>query len=250
MAKLGNNFAKQFARNEILVPHLNTWFANGKFPDAIPLEINPNKEEDDAFHPSSALKCSRYLFAHFRKDLPVERHSPDTQKTFMVGHMYHSLMQWIIVEGLGFATWGDIEKEGDYHFETAAGNPYRVRGFMDVARCIVPNRGEYLVDIKTMNARIYAQNDLPVTTMEKYSAQVKLYLEFEDLPEAIILCVEKDSPHRYKEVLIQRDPDFVDQTMARWEDVADALAQGRVPECTCSRPESCPAKGLYALEYV
>lgn len=249
MVKLSTQFAKHMTRHEILVPHLNNYFANGKFPDELPIVVHPNKEPDDAFHPSSALKCAQVLYAAFREDLPQEHHSPDSQKTFMVGHMYHGWLQWVIVEGLGFATWDDIEKEHDYHFMTSNGNPYRVRGFVDIARCVVPNRGTYLVDIKTMNARIYAQQTLPATTLEKYEAQVKLYLEFEDLDEAIILAAEKDSPHRFKEILVQRDPLFVDDVMEQWETVVDALVEEVPPACTCLDPSACAAKGIYALEY-
>lgn len=247
--KLSSNFAKHYARNEILVPHLNNWFANAKFDDTISFDIHPNKEHDDAFHPSSALKCARHLFADFREDLPREKPAADSQKIFMFGHFSHSIIQKIVVE-LGFCDDAEIEKEYDFRFTTAVGNPYRVRGFIDIARCVVPNRGTYLVDIKTMNARIYAQTDLPLTTMEKYEAQVKLYLEFEELDEAIILCVEKDSPHRFKEIIVKRDPDFVAGIIERWEGVTDALVTGRVPDCTCSNLSNCPAKGIYALEFV
>ena len=251
MAKIGTNFARHFQKNEILVPHLNNWFANAEFDDEIPFDIviHPNKEHDDAFHPSSATKCSRVLFADFRGDLPHEKPAADSQKIFMFGHFSHAIIQKIVVE-LGFTSWEEIEKEYDFHFTTEAGNPYRVRGFIDIARCTVPNRGTYLVDIKTMNARIYAQQTLPESTMEKYEAQVKLYLEFEDLDEAIILAVEKDTPHRFREIIVKRDTDFVDETVERWEDVVDALAQGRVPDCSCANPANCAAKGLYPFEYV
>ena len=247
--KLSNNFAKHFQRDQILVPHLNNWFANAKFDDTITFDIHPNKEVDDAFHPSSATLCSQVLFALRREDLTPEKPKTDSQKIFMFGHFSHAIIQKIVVE-LGLATPEDIEKEYYFHFQTEAGNPYSVRGFIDIARCVVPGRGTYLVDIKTMNARIYGRPELPEATMTKYEAQVKLYLAFEDLEEAIILCVEKDSPHRFKEVYIQADPDFVDRTIARWEDVVDALAEGRVPACTCADPHTCPAKGLYPLEYV
>lgn len=217
-----------------------------------------NKEEDNAFHPSSALKCSRELYARLAGELPKGKNSFDSQKNFMVGHMYHGLLQWIIVEGVGLAPWSEIEKEYDFGWDkkkgdfdgscvTENGNPYRIRGFIDVARCEVPNAGTYLVDIKTVNARIYAQDSFPLSTMEKYEAQVKLYLEFEDLDEAIILAVEKDSPHRFKEFRVQRDPEFVDETIVRWESIVDAVAQGEVPDCTCFDPKTCPVKGLYAL---
>lgn len=243
--KIGGKFAKHFQPGQVLVPHLNNWFANAKFPEEIPILIHPNKEEDDAFHPSSALRCALELYASLRNDLPHEKPAADAQKTFMIGHMYHSLLQYAVVEGLGFATWDDIEKEYDFYFETEAGNPYRVRGFIDIARCVIPNRSTYLVDIKTMHARIYAQNSLPESTLEKYTAQVKLYLEFEELPEALILCAEKDNPHRFKEITIQRDPEFVADVIEKWETVADALVLGEPPKCTCLNPSRCLARDLY-----
>lgn len=258
MANFSTRFAKHLSRKDILVPHLNNWFANGVFPNEIPATVHMNKEHDLAFHPSSALKCSRELYATLAGELPHAKHTLDSQKNFMVGHMYHSLLQWILVEGLGFADWPEIEKEYDFGWDkeakdyngdlvTEEDNPYRIRGFIDVARCVIPNVGTYLVDIKTVNARLYAQDSLPASTMEKYEAQVKLYLEFEELDEAIILAVEKDSPHRFKEFRIQRDSDFVDDTIARWESVVDAVAQGEVPDCTCSEPNTCPVKGIYEL---
>lgn len=245
MANFADNFRKAFQPNQVLVPHLNVWFANAKFPDAIPVTIHPNKEADDAFHPSSALKCARELYASLKGDLPHEKHSVDSQKIFQIGHMYHSYLQWLIVEELGFATWDEIEKEYDFHFETLNGSPYRVRGFIDIARCAIPNKGTFLVDVKTMNARIYAQDRPPESTMEKYQAQVKIYLEFEELDNAIILCAEKDSPHRFKEIAVQRDPDFVADVIEKWEIVADALVAGEPPACTCINPAKCAVKDLY-----
>lgn len=244
--KFGAKFAHHFKRHEILVPHLNNWFARGAYPNEIPIHITPNKEQDDAFHPSSALKCSRELYASFRDELVPERHTAEAQKNFQIGHIYHSYLQWLVVDQLGFATWEDVEKEYDFSFTSELGNPYRVRGFIDIARCEVPSRGTYLVDIKTMNARIYAQ-DYPAV-MPKYEAQVKLYLEFEELDEAIILCVEKDSPHRLKEVMVQRDPDLVAEIMGRWESIVDALAAEEPPPCTCSNPATCPARGIYTID--
>lgn len=250
MPKLNTaKFVNHLRKNEILVPHLTAYFANGKFPDEIPVMVHPNKEEDDAFHPSSATRCSREIFAMRQGDLTGKAHTAEQQLNFIIGHMYHSLLQWIMVEGLGFCTWADVEKEHDLHFTTENGNPYRVRGFIDFARVEIPNRGTYLVDIKTMNSRLFAQDSLPATTHEKYEAQVRTYLEFEDLDHAIILCVSKDSPHRFKEVLVERDTDFVERTMDRWEDVTDAIAAGVIPDCTCSDPDSCPTRNLYDISY-
>lgn len=245
MVKFSSKFAKQMGRKEILVPHLNNWFANGKFPDTIPFEVHPNKEKDDAFHPSSALACPQVLLAIRHDLMPHEKHDANSQKTFMIGHMYHGLVQWIIVNGLGFATEADIEKEHDIHLTTEAGNPYRVRGFIDVARCVIPGRGTYLVDVKTMHSRMFAVDGLGSLT-DKYEAQVKLYLAFEELEDAIILQVQKDGPHQFKEYMVQSDPDFVDGIIAKWENVVDHDAAGTVPDCTCDDPSQCPAKGIYS----
>lgn len=254
--KIGSTFAKNFQRDQILVPHLNNWFANAEFPDVIPFEINPNKEKDNAFHPSSALRCLRELYALREGDIPNEEHSMESHKIFMFGHYAHALIQWIVVEELGFASWEDIEQEYDFGWDKAEGdydgslvtdngNPYRVRGFVDIARCNVPNRGTYLVDIKTMNARIFAQTNTPESTVEKWEAQVKLYLDFTGQDEAIVLQAEKDSPHRFKEHLVRADPRFVDEIVAGWEIVVDAQASGEIPECTCLDPQACAAKGIY-----
>jgi len=245
VTKLNTSKFAHLRKNEILVPHLNAWLARGEFPDEIPIKIGMNKEKDDAFHPSSATKCSRQLYAEMTGDLIDGKPTAEQQLTFSIGHMYHGFIQWILVEGLGFCTWDDIEKEHDLKFTTQNGNPYRVRGFIDCARCVVPNRGTYLVDVKTMNTRLFAQDNLPASTHERYEAQVQIYLEFEDLDEAIILCVSKDSPHRFKEVIVHRDTDFVERTMDRWEDVVDAMASGEIPDCTCFDPSSCPTRKLY-----
>lgn len=249
MAKLGSQFAKHFVTNEVLVPHLNNWFGNTEnFPEEIRFSIKPHKEADDAFHPSSALMCHRALLAKMEGLLPPEMARIDSQKTFMVGHYYHALIQYIVVEGLGFSTWDNIEKEFDLYFETPNGNPYRVRGFPDISRMSVPDGREFLVDIKTMMARIYAQPNLPEGLLEKYRAQVQLYMEFEDIDNAIILAVEKDTPHRFKEIEVERDGSFVDEILEGWELVVDSRAEGIIPDCTCFDPDKCPAKNIYASD--
>src|SRR5882672_1777489 len=104
MAKFSSQFARNFTDTSLLVPHLNNWFAVAEFPEEIVLTIRPNKEKDDAFHPSSALQCSRELYAKLEDDLPPERTRMESEKTFMIGRYYHEMIQYIVVEGLGLAT--------------------------------------------------------------------------------------------------------------------------------------------------
>ncbi len=243
--KISSQFARNLGKKQILVPHLNNWFANGKFPDHIPLGVNMNKEEDDAFHPSSSLSCLRVLQAKLDDLLPKRENTMESNKTFFFGHYIHSLIQWVCVEELKFCTWEDVEVDCDFHLETPKGNPYRVRGFPDIERCIVPNHEPVLVDIKTVNAHVYGLAYLPDRLQEHYTAQVNLYLNFAGLNKGILLMVEKDHPHRFKEIEIDRDDDLVAKIVGRWESVVDARAEGRISPCTCEKPVNCPAKGLY-----
>jgi hypothetical protein len=182
-----------------------------------------------------------------RGELPEEVPRMESEKVFMIGRYYHELLQYIIVEALGFATWGDVEKEHDMNFVTPGGTRYRVRGFLDVARCEIPGQpGPVLVDVKTMTSRVYGMGQPPADLMEKYEAQVKLYLEFEDLPTGIIVVAEKDNPHRFREIVVERDGALVDRIMEGWDFVADCLAEGdTVPDCTCHNPATCPARAVY-----
>lgn len=243
--KLKTPLLNHLRKNEIIVPHLVNYFTHGQFPDDIPFNVHMNKEKDDAFHPSSATKCNKEAYAERVGDLTHNPHTSEQQLNFMFGHAFHYITQWTIVEGLGFATWDDIEKEHDDHYLTPNGNPYRIRGFIDIERCVIPNKGTYLIDIKTMNGRLFAQDNLPYSTYERYEAQVRMYLRMAGLDQAIILCVSKDSPHRFKEVLIQADDAHVDEVIDRWETLADSLASRTPPRCTCDDPSKCRVRDYY-----
>lgn len=243
--KLKTPLLNHLRKNEILVPHLVNYFTNGEFPDNIPFNVHMNKEQDDAFHPSSATKCAKEAYAERVGDLTHNPPTSEQQLNFMFGHAFHYIVQWTVVEGLKFATWDDVEKEHDERLVTPAGNPYRIRGFIDIERCVIPNKGTYLIDIKTMNGRLFQQDNLPASTFERYEAQVRMYLSMSGLEQAIILCVSKDSPHRFKEVLIQADPYHVDEVIDRWETVADSLASRTPPRCTCDDPSKCRVRDYY-----
>ena len=243
--KATSQFAKAFQKNEILVPHLNNFFVAGKFPDELPIMIHMNKPEDDAFHPSSALMCLRALQAKLDGLLIKQENSLEAAKTFAFGHYIHGLIQWICVEGLGFATWDDIEVDCDFHLTTSRGNPYRIRGFPDIAKCVIPNHDPILVDIKTANAHVYSLANLPRDKQAAYEAQVRLYLDFVGLDKGILLMAEKDHPHRFKEIVVERDDRQVDRIVAGWEELVDIRAAGGIAPCTCDEPDYCPARDCY-----
>ena len=244
--KIGAGFAKHFTSGELLTPHLNNWFQNADFPDEITLTLHPNKERDNAFHPSSALMCERALFAKMRGELPPETTKAESEKTFMYGRYIHELLQWIVVDQLKFATWEDVEKEYNLRYDTPNGNEVWIRGFADIARATIPGLDDpVLVDVKSMASRLYSLGELPKAKAFEYRAQVGLYLEMEDLDRGIIVCAEKDNPHRFREVEVARDGALIDTIMEGWEYVADCLASGEVPGCTCADLRTCPAKDAY-----
>jgi hypothetical protein len=246
---MANPFAKMLAKNELLVPHLDNWFAQYELlPETLKFEIHPHKEDDDAFHPSSADACARYLYAKRSGHLPERGKSLDVQrnKTFLFGHFFHAMIQHVVVYELKFGPPEIIEKEYRWGGKTKKGNEFWSRGFTDLARVEIPGQPEpILVDIKTMQSNQFALNQVPYATWDKWHAQVQLYLDWEDLDTGIILAAEKDNPHRFKEHRITRDPLFVNNIYDQWEYVADCLADMVVPDCTCDDPGRCPVSELY-----
>lgn len=249
MAKLKSTFLKNMAKQEILVPHLNRWFAAGKFPDEIPMSIYPNKKGDTAFHPSSdATGCLRYLYAKHKGHLESERVTSELQKTFQIGHMFHAWLQFVLVEGLGFSTWDDIEKKHSEHQVTEKGNKWWMSGSADVASCKIPGSDkDYLIDIKTMRAASFNQAKMPDYLWEKYEAQAQVYMDWHKKDATILLCCNKDSPHQFKEFIIHRKYDKIYDIYNRWEKLADALAEDIPPDCDCHSPK-CEVVDLYVEE--
>lgn len=205
-------------------------------------QFTTGKESDDAMHPSSAWICSRETYAKKKGDYTPNA-SPDSQMTFLVGHFYHALMQHILVDHLGVAKQEDIEKEVRWQRPSWWG-----RGFIDVAHCDTPD-GDYLIDFKTVNGMMFKAPQFPVWLWNKYYAQVQLYLDWEGMDKAVILCFEKDSPHRMKEYKIERDKNLIQGIYERWDRLADGLLKSEPPECDCEtlskNPANCIVKDLY-----
>ncbi len=246
---MANNFAKMLAKHELLVPHLDNWFSQWELlPETLRFEIKPHKEQDDAFHPSSANHCARFVYARFKGHLPARGKANDAirNKTFLFGHFFHAMIQDVVVNELKFAEPESIEKEYQWGGTTAKGNPFWARGFTDLARVNIPGQDQpVLVDIKTMNAKFYSLNRMPYDLWESYHAQVQLYLDWEGLETGLILVAEKDSPHRFKEFLIKHDAAFCSAIYDRWEYITDCIVEDVIPDCTCDDPGRCSMLGVY-----
>jgi len=248
MAK--TNFLKTLGKREILAPYLDAFFAANEWPEDLQFTFNPYKERDDHLHPSMhAMACPREIYAQQmgHLDEPSRQLLAQQGKMFMIGDFIHHLIQWVVVEGLEFSTWEDIEKEKLLRSEeTPGGNRWTCRGFIDIANCHIPNVGNRLVDIKTVNSVSFATG-IPPSLWAKYEAQVSLYLDWENHEEdAIVLLFEKDHPHRFKELYVQRNDALNEEVYERWDEATDAVATGTPPDCWCFDPLKCPVKNLYA----
>lgn len=234
MAKL--SFAKALSAKNILTPHINSYLEKGEFPDEWVLKINPNKEKDDAFHPSGdCVPCARELYLKHAGMLTGRKHDSTSHKNFNVGHFWHLWLGCIVVDGLGFAQWEDVEKKCGYAAET-----WWATGSADIAKCTIPSKGEFLVDWKTMNSRIFAMeadNPMLANILHKYELQVNCYMAWTGMDRCIIVGIEKDTPHSFREFVYEYNPDLLEPVYDKWDAVAAALRSGVEPECDC---DDCP----------
>lgn len=239
-------FLKQLAKKELFVPHIERYLAKAEFPEIWNFPIRPHKEPDKFFHPSGdCTPCERYLFAKFAEPdrLPLSTHNATSHKNFMVGHFWHILMQDIFV-ATNMAEENDVElklmrREEDW---TAVGSA-------DIGRAYSPGHdASYLIDFKTMNSRGFASgpsDDL----LAKWRLQVNCYMdwmqEFGDPPQqAVMILIQKDSPHAFKEVVIDYEPGIIYPIYNKWSIVHEALQTNEPPQCECAIGR-CPVEGLY-----
>lgn len=215
---------KNLVLNHKLVQHIDKEIDKGEFEWKA--EFIP-KTEDDAFHPSSWCMPSAYTLYHMALGAEAKSPSVSLRKSFVVGHFWHAYIQQIVVESLGFATWDQVERRGEtrwgdgpYHWATGAG---------DIAPCTIPAHGEYLIDIKTMGTHDFRPNKLPNWCAAKYECQVNIYMDWFDLDRALILCVQKDSPHDMKEFSFSRNQPLIDAVYGKWKLVSECLDKNVEP---------------------
>ncbi len=196
-----NNLTKSLAKRSKLVPHLDAAFSS--FDEELEFKY-VSKEKDDAFHPSgdctpSVVDLYRKACAHLDGEETFGPISGSLRKTFLVGHFWHAVLQHILVEKLEFASQFSIERMGS----TAWGRlndgtpaPFNwARGSADVAPCVIPRHGEFLVDFKTMNGVDFGRNAPPQWAVGKWECQLNIYMDWFALDRALLVGIQKDSPH-------------------------------------------------------
>lgn len=246
--KLGSNIdlgkvVKNLGQKYKLVPHLDLAIGEGEFTWDAHFEA---KQGDDAWHPSGdCVPSLRELYLKASGQLPPETISPTLRKIFVIGHFYHQYLQWIVEHKLGFADAAAIERKGkrvwatklyappnilqpgktlamevplSYHWATGAG---------DIAPCSIPGYGDYAVDFKTMNPRMFATGPSP-DYQAKWECQGNIYLDFFDMEQILFVGIDKSNGDM-KEWVFSRNQALIDAIYLKWKIVSECLDEGIEP---------------------
>lgn len=194
-------------------------------PEGDYLEIGSG---DGRFHPSShSLACQRDLYIAFHPQLqhlrPKMRKDLAFYMTVNFGTAIHSLMQTQLTMA-GLVVPNTIEWEYDCP-------EHNVRGRID-AVIQPPNRGEIVLDIKTINSRGFAslQAHQP---KESWDIQVNLGMEHYGADEGLILAVEAGYPWGLKEVVVKKRSYVTEPVYEKWARVTEAIQHDDPLRCTC-----------------
>ena len=88
---------------------------------------------------------------------------------------------------------------------------------------------EGLVDIKTMSGQAFRAPVLPEAFAHKYVCQINIYMDLFDIGQAMILGVNKDSPHDFKEILFVRNQSLIDAIYRKWKFVSECFDNDSPP---------------------
>ena len=240
---MANKFLKELGQDYILVPYIEQWFAQEQSPN-LSFKIEgrkPRVREGVYFAPSSdAHVCSRLLYAYKVGDL-VKTWETSARKSMLLGHFIHEIIEGAALQ-LGFANENSVEVR-----VREDRNGWHASGRIDIAPLKVPDRKDYVVDIKSMNARDFSKSYLPSYLYNSYIPQIQLYMDWTGIPDSFLLCFEKDSPHRMKEIPVNYDNNLVSGIYNRWDIVYNAIQEGKPPphDLCIEDGTTCQADKLY-----
>jgi hypothetical protein len=253
MLKLPNkdNLVRNLVKRHKFVQHVEKMIGEQEWNWSASFEPKPG---DDGWHPSGhctpslhALYTEASMLMAARKDPNVQyvkAHPVSLRKTFAVGHFWHAYLQFITVasglcdseaiERRGIHGWGEIVNRPPpthiapytetfykpYHWATGSG---------DIAPVELPGHGPYLIDFKTMKGTDFKQQRMPNWTADKWECQVNIYMDWFDLEHAIIVGIQKDSPHEFKEFEFERNQPLIDAIYLKWQIVSECLDEGIEP---------------------
>lgn len=214
--------------DSVLVPYIDRYLAQGSFPDELHMTLERNKAPDPYFHPSGdCFTPPRNLYL---QKTGVETHAKPgaaLRKTFDCGHLWHMYLQGVMQE-MGFLTLENTEKRLVTTLEGPYG-PFTAAGTADCVDVAIPQKGLWLVDIKTMRKDEFESGANKYTYM-KWEAQVNCYMDWTGADQAMILAISKDSPHTMREYKIQKRPELLEQIYERWSYTAKCLEEKTLPD--------------------
>lgn len=232
-----DQFRKDLSPKFKLAPKLDK--ALRDFDESWTFSYEP-KEHDTYWHPSShctPLPSDLY-------DMAQERLNPDPEanrdfqrkmaKFSQVGHFWHQYLQHIMVR-YGICDIGSVEKEGfkplygDEGWAKEPGHFLACRGSADVAPWVYQGH-DYIVDFKTMASRSFQKVTLPDSFAAKYECQMNIYMDFFGYERALILAINKDTPHDFKEFEFRINQPLVDAIYDKWKFVAACIDADERPD--------------------
>jgi hypothetical protein len=234
------DFRKDLSPKYKLVPLLDKAIAD--FDEEWTFHYEP-KQGDLYWHPSghcTPKPSDLYDLAHDRLNaVPEDREFKRKMSKFgPVGHFWHQFLQHIMVhydmvsadaiERSGMRGWGDLlpfDVRRDYDYK-----PFHAGvGSADVAPW-THKGNDYIVDFKTMSSRSFQAVTLPSGFAAKYECQMNVYMDFFDYDRALIVAVNKDTPHNMKEFEFRRNQPLIDVIYDKWKFVADCLQDKKRPD--------------------
>jgi hypothetical protein len=230
------NFNKNLVKRHKFVTHLDTFLASE--PTGFEFKYE-SKVGDNAWHPSGdCLPSVTDLYEKATTPYVPRDISSSLQKTFLVGHFWHQVLQWATVE-IGLAEPWAIECKREFDWSDSGGSfntrledrkPYHwISGSADIAPLVLPNSDEYLVDFKTMGNHDYKSAGMPAWAALKYEAQINIYMELFDMEKSLIVAVQKDSPHDMKEFEFRRNQPLIDAIFDKWKFVSELVSANQPP---------------------
>jgi hypothetical protein len=223
-AKGDTKFVKAFGKTQF-VPFLekaiNGWDGEWSY------DYSP-KKEDDGWHPSSHCTPTIHELWQVATGVAVDPFANSgMNKTFQVGHFWHQYLQHITLNVMEFCDESAIERRGEVRW---GDGPFQyATGAGDIAPVTLPDGKELLVDFKTMASHTFRANDPPAYAIDKWECQTAIYMDFFDLEEAIIVGINKDSPHNMKEFRYFRNPELVEVIYGKWKLVSECVKEDIEP---------------------
>jgi hypothetical protein len=213
---------------QILVPYIDNYLGAGQFPDKWDVEVPLYKQSDGFFHPSShCFMPPRDLYLDIKGWTSKIKPSAALNRTFHCGHLWHGYLENVLIS-MGYVKPSNVELKLKVE-RTGSHGPFIGSGTADLVDVQIPNKGSWLVDIKTMNKGEFEAGARKYTYM-KWEAQVNCYMDWLGVDQAIILAVCKDSPHNMREYKIEKKPELLKEIYERWSYAAECIREDKMPE--------------------